>query len=193
MIGNQNDLMRARIITLEAELEAARKEVDRYSFGWAKTADTLNQELRENGPVDVGQYVRVEDTANGVRYLVDIMRKKIVKAESSLALAIERAEKAEALKSCEAHTENQICGWEPLARKHWDALALATDEVKKFTDKWETTLSTLRETEDARKEAESENKRLRDELRASGCFKCRSVLNLYEKELKPFALQAGSG
>lgn len=69
------------------ELEAAKHESDGFL---ASMMDTVNQEIRENGPADVGQYYRRHDANNGVRYLADLLKRKAWDAQATLSTAAER-------------------------------------------------------------------------------------------------------
>jgi hypothetical protein len=106
---------------LRAENERLTKERDLYADGWASTADAINQELRENGPADVGQYVRVEDTRNGVRYLVDLLRRRFIHQEQMLDDMRENVQKADAERDT----------W----RHHAESRSLAMDALTKARDR----------------------------------------------------------
>lgn len=66
-----------------------KSRADKAEAELASLGDTINQELRGNGPADVGQYYRTEDFKNGVRYLVDLVRKRSEARADGLAKELE--------------------------------------------------------------------------------------------------------
>jgi len=124
---------------LAKKLEEVTRERDRYADAWASTADALNQELRENGPADVGQYTRPEDTKNGIRYLVDLLRRRFVYQEKMLDDMRENVkasdEKAETAESRVRELEEKLDEAQKRLQSYGrlaEALAKADTEIRRL-------------------------------------------------------------
>lgn len=100
----------ADIARLKEQLAAVVKERDEAQGFLASSMDTVNQEIRENGPADVGQYYRRHDANNGVRYLADLLKRKLWDAEAALAARDEALTKwREAVRGLEKYGLDSGC------------------------------------------------------------------------------------
>lgn len=115
------DKMKARAEAAEAKVASVEKEKHEAECFLASLMDTVNQEIRENGPADVGQYYRRHDANNGVRYLSDLLKRKAWDAEAKNAALTAKVAEMEAVVESVGEAREWLWAWH---REHHVAKAV---------------------------------------------------------------------